>query len=174
MSRRQEIVELGSIVLGVTMLLLRTPGPVAIPLAVGAGALGGAAPVHLGNTSSTRRRWVFATAIGVAAVSLISTAAPPEQVSHSLMTFVALVAAAIAEELLFRRLIYGWLLRWGVVTAVVVSAVAFALIHLPAYGPETLGINLAVGLLFGWQRYHSGSWTAPALTHVVANLLTAL
>ena len=174
MSRRLRIIELGSIVLGLTMLLLRTPGLVAIPLAVGAGALGGAAPLHLDRTSSGWRRWLAATSIGLAAVWLISSVAPHEQVSRSLITLVALVVAAIAEELLFRRLIYGWLLRWGVVLAIAGSAVAFALIHLPAYGAASLGINLAVGLLFGWQRHHSGSWTAPALTHVVANLLSTL
>jgi membrane protease YdiL (CAAX protease family) len=174
MSRRQTVVELGSILLGLTMLLLRTPGPAAIPLAVGAGALGGAAPVYLNRTFLSRTRWLVATAIGLVAVFFVSRVAPPEQTSRSVITLGALVVAAIAEELLFRRLVYGWLLKWGVGMAIVVSAVAFALIHLPAYGLETVGINFAVGLLFGWQRHHSGTWTAPAVTHVAANLLATL
>jgi membrane protease YdiL (CAAX protease family) len=49
--------------------------------------------------------------------------------------------------------------------------VAFALVHLPGYGVSAFPINLAAGLLLGWQRWASGGWSAPALTHIAANLL---
>jgi hypothetical protein len=39
------------------------------------------------------------------------------------------------------------------------------------YGTSTLPINLAAGVLFGWQRWATGGWTAPAATHVFANLV---
>jgi membrane protease YdiL (CAAX protease family) len=79
--------------------------------------------------------------------------------------------AAVAEEALFRRLLYDRLLRFGVMTAVVGSAVAFALVHLPAYGVAAMPVDLGAALLLSWQRYASARWTVPAVTHAVANLL---
>jgi membrane protease YdiL (CAAX protease family) len=79
--------------------------------------------------------------------------------------------AAVAEEALFRRLLYDRLLRFGVLTAVVGSAVVFAVAHLPAYGVAAMPVDLGAALLLSWQRYASGRWTVPAVTHAVANLL---
>jgi membrane protease YdiL (CAAX protease family) len=79
--------------------------------------------------------------------------------------------AAVAEEALFRRVLYERLLRFGVVVAVGGSAVVFALVHLPAYGVAAMPVDLGAALLLGWQRYASGRWTVPAVTHAVANLL---
>jgi membrane protease YdiL (CAAX protease family) len=81
------------------------------------------------------------------------------------------LVAAVAEEALFRRVLYDRLLRFGVVGAVVGSAVVFALVHLPAYGVAAMPVDLGAALLFSWQRYASGRWTVPAVTHAVANLL---
>jgi membrane protease YdiL (CAAX protease family) len=79
--------------------------------------------------------------------------------------------AAVAEEALFRRVLYERLLRFGVVAAVIGSAALFALVHLPAYGVAAMPVDLGAALLLSWQRYASGRWTVPAVTHVVANLL---
>jgi membrane protease YdiL (CAAX protease family) len=79
--------------------------------------------------------------------------------------------AAVAEEALFRRVLYDRLLRFGVVVAVAGSAVLFVLVHLPAYGLAAMPVDVGAALLLGWQRYASGRWTVPAVTHAVANLL---
>jgi membrane protease YdiL (CAAX protease family) len=79
--------------------------------------------------------------------------------------------AAVAEEALFRRVLYERLLRFGVVVAVAGSAALFALVHLPAYGLAAMPVDFGAALLLGWQRYASGRWTVPAVTHAVANLL---
>jgi membrane protease YdiL (CAAX protease family) len=84
------------------------------------------------------------------------------------------VCAAVAEEALFRRLAYGRLLRFGVPVAIVGSAVAFALLHVPLYGVAVLPIDLGAGLLLSWQRWASGTWTVPAATHAAANLLVVI
>ena len=84
------------------------------------------------------------------------------------------VSAAMAEEALFRRLAYGRLLRFGVPVAIVGSAVAFALLHVPLYGVAVLPIDLGAGLLLTWQRWASGTWTVPAATHAAANLLAVI
>jgi membrane protease YdiL (CAAX protease family) len=81
------------------------------------------------------------------------------------------LGAAVAEEALFRRVLYERLLRIGTVVAVVGSAGVFALVHLPAYGVAAMPVDLGAALLLSWQRYASGRWTVPAVTHAVANLL---
>jgi membrane protease YdiL (CAAX protease family) len=82
--------------------------------------------------------------------------------------------AAVAEEALFRRLAYARLERFGVAVAVVGSALLFGLVHLPAYGWAALPVDVGAGLLFGWQRWASGTWTVPAATHAAANALVVL
>ena len=84
------------------------------------------------------------------------------------------VLAAIAEEALFRRLAYARLLRFGAGVAVVGTALAFALLHVPLYGIEVLPVDLGAGLLLSWQRWASGTWTVPAATHAAAELLAVL
>jgi membrane protease YdiL (CAAX protease family) len=81
------------------------------------------------------------------------------------------LVAAVAEEALFRRVLYDRLLRFGVVAAVAGSAMVFVLVHLPAYGVAAMPVDLGAALLLSWQRYASGRWTVPAVTHAVANLL---
>jgi membrane protease YdiL (CAAX protease family) len=80
-------------------------------------------------------------------------------------------AAAISEEAFFRRFLFGWLERWGPVLASVLTALAFAAIHLPSYGVAAFSMNLGAGLVLSWQRWATGSWVVPAITHCVANLL---
>jgi hypothetical protein len=35
-------------------------------------------------------------------------------------------------------------------------------------------VDLAAGVLLGWQRWATGSWTASAVTHAAANVLMVL
>ena len=84
------------------------------------------------------------------------------------------VLAAVAEEALFRRLAYARLLRFGPGVAILGSALAFALLHVPLYGIEVLPVDLGAGLLLSWQRWASGTWTVPAATHAAAELLAVL
>ena len=82
--------------------------------------------------------------------------------------------AAVAEEAFFRRLVYGALLAGGPAVALAGSAVLFAAVHVTVYGLWVLPLDLAAGLLLGWQRRATGSWAVPAVTHAVANLLVVL
>ena len=84
------------------------------------------------------------------------------------------VLAAVSEEAFFRRFLYGRLEALGAPIAVGATALAFALIHVPLYGWVALPVDLGAGLLLSWQRWASGSWAAPAATHVVANLLAGV
>ena len=118
---------------------------------------------------------VVVLALGIAVVAaspLFSGPAPSQPFGAWSIPFV--VAAAVAEEALFRRLIYGRLLAYGTAVAIAGSAVAFALVHLPAYGTSALPLDLGAGALLSWQRWASGTWTVPAATHTAANLLVVL
>ena len=78
---------------------------------------------------------------------------------------------APAEELLFRGVLYGVIeRRYGPGVAVVVSALSFALAHVPVYGWSSLGVAVCAGLLFGWLRWWSGSLAVPAAVHVIADM----
>jgi membrane protease YdiL (CAAX protease family) len=82
--------------------------------------------------------------------------------------------AAVAEEAFFRRVVYEVLAPVGAAFAVVGGAVLFAVVHITTYGAWVVPIDLAAGVLFGWQRWATGSWSAPAATHVVANVLVVV
>lgn len=116
-------------------------------------------------------RWLMVTAIGVGAFAVARVLATPVHPPATIVAAGATVLAAIAEEAFFRRLVHGWLGQWGAGIAVVGAALLFALVHIPGYGTRVVPLNMAAGLLLGWQRWASGGWSAPALTHAVANLL---
>jgi membrane protease YdiL (CAAX protease family) len=124
---------------------------------------------------AARLRWLLVLVLGtlpfLAANSLLMHNPLPRAAGVAIASS---VVAAVAEEVFFRRLVYGWLERWSVALAVVGSAAAFALIHLPVYGPGVLPLDFAAGLIFAWQRQATGGWTAPAASHVFANLMASL
>ena len=114
-------------------------------------------------------------AAGVAAVALVGIrSAPIVRVGIAATPLLLNTLAAISEEAVFRRLLYERFLRWGSAAAVLLTAALFALVHVPAYGWAALPLDLGAGLLFGWQRWASGSWLVPAATHVAANLVVML
>jgi membrane protease YdiL (CAAX protease family) len=94
------------------------------------------------------------------------------------------ITVALPEELFFR----GFLLKlledkWppkrrilggGVGLALVVSAAAFALIHLPKAGDPRVLATFVPALLFGWMRSATGSILASTVTHGASNILIGL
>jgi membrane protease YdiL (CAAX protease family) len=117
---------------------------------------------------------VLAVGVGAFAVGRILTAGSPAVPELTALVVALNTLAAVAEEAFFRRLVYGALLASGPASAVAGSAVLFAAVHVTVYGLWVLPLDLAAGLLFGWQRQATGSWAVPAATHVVANLLVVL
>lgn len=155
---------------GLAALALRSPGVEALFVVAAVGAVGLALPVPVRDRLGSPATWFAAVAIGALAVSLVARAATVP-LAFGLLPVGAAVLAAVAEEAFFRRFLYGWLAAQGPALAIGASAVAFALVHVPLYGIGALGLNLAAGLLFGWQRWATGTWTAPAATHALANVL---
>jgi membrane protease YdiL (CAAX protease family) len=116
-----------------------------------------------------------ALAVGVAAFALgrlLGGGHAPQPLALRVVALGSL--AAVAEEAFFRRFVYDVLLPGGVVLAVFGSAVLFAVVHVTVYGWWVLPIDLGAGLVLSWQRWATGSWKVPALTHVLANLLVVL
>jgi membrane protease YdiL (CAAX protease family) len=170
---------------GLGFLLLR-PQVAVLPqgravLAVGYLALGLAAV----RASTTPRAagagggplpWPLALGLGLAAVAAVAVAIQPVPAGPAGTAAVLLtLAAAVAEEALFRQALYRWLAaRGGAVLAVAGGALLFALVHVPFYGMAAFPVDLGAGLLFGWQRWSSGRWSVPAATHAAANLLVVI
>jgi membrane protease YdiL (CAAX protease family) len=91
------------------------------------------------------------------------------------------LGTAPAEELLFRGVLYGVIDRYGddrhggdhrghPVLATGVTALAFALAHVPVYGWGSLPVAVCAGLVLGWLRWWSGSLVLPGLVHAIADL----
>jgi membrane protease YdiL (CAAX protease family) len=140
-----------------------------LALLVGGLAVPGA---RRGQADTAPLGWPLPLVIGVGAVvGATIVGGPVADRRVGVAAGVLAVLAAVAEEVLFRRVLYDRLLAFGVVVAVVGSAVGFALVHLPAYGLAAMPVDLGAAMLLSWQRYASGRWTVPAVTHVVANLL---
>ena len=79
--------------------------------------------------------------------------------------------APLAEEIFFRGFIFpGLLRRFGVGGAMVASGLLFGAFHIT--GPETVGLVLpfgAIGMLFAWVYYRTGSLWPSIATHLLFN-----
>jgi uncharacterized protein len=116
------------------------------------------------------------------AVTLMGTAA-----NNSLsleFCLVQLIVVALPEELFFRGFLLHLLekrfppkrriLGGGIGLALVLSAVAFAIIHLPKDGDPRALATFFPGLLFGWMRSATGSILASTITHAGSNILVRI
>jgi len=161
-----------AVALGCVALAARTVSVLAIMPTVAVGVLGLAGAVkHLAAEPPSRARIATVTLIGIAAVVAVRVISPPIHVAYTSWAFGANVVAAVAEEAFFRRFVYGWIAARSEDLAIVIAAILFALIHIPVYGVGVLPIDLAAGMLLGWQRRESGTWLSPAMTHVIANII---
>jgi membrane protease YdiL (CAAX protease family) len=78
---------------------------------------------------------------------------------------------AVAEEALLRGALWAAVEeRSGTARALLLTTVAFGLLHVPLYGWPALPLDLAVGLLLGGLQMAAGGWGAPAVAHTVADL----
>jgi hypothetical protein len=77
--------------------------------------------------------------------------------------------APLAEELVFRGLLYGWLAgRWSNLVAFVVSSLAFAAAHTE---PVHILLVLPLGFWFGWLRWRTGSLVPTIVAHMINNTI---
>ena len=81
------------------------------------------------------------------------------------------VIPAIAEELLFRKLVCGELRRYGIGVAVISSGVLFGLMH--ANAGQVLYAS-ASGMILAWLFVKTGSVIYPIILHFVNNAVSAV
>jgi membrane protease YdiL (CAAX protease family) len=116
--------------------------------------------------------WGVAGAVVLCApVVLVRMGHPLHDVDGFASWAVVVTLVATAEELFLRGAVYDAVADAGnEAAAVVVGAVAFAALHVPLYGWHVVPLDLVVGLVLGELRRASGTPTAPAVTHVSADL----
>lgn len=171
------IVIAGAALLAARPALLRLGDPALVVTALFLALLAVAltTPVPAAPARATAARVSFAVVVGVVAFALgrlVAGGAPPAAFGLRVVALNSL--AAVAEEAFFRRLVFGALAPAGAAVAIGGTAVLFALVHLSIYGAWVLPLDAAAGVLFGWQRWTTGSWSAPAATHVVANVMVVV
>lgn len=175
---RVDVATLGLVATGLALLLTRiwlpalgAPGRVVALAATMAAILVGSLLVPVGpGRAMLRPSLVLAIGLTAIAIALAAGGRPVASPIAAWSLPLALLAA-VAEEALFRRAAYSALERHGAAVTVGVTAVAFALIHVPLYGWAVLPVDLGAGLLLSWQRWASGTWTVPAATHAAANFV---
>src|SRR5262245_36892035 len=88
--------------------------------------------------------------------------------------FVLVVAAPIAEEMLFRGLLYrGLEAKIGVLATITITSVVFGLLHYLGFGCPRAVATGCLGLLFGIIRWRTGNTTAAMVTHAAINFTAA-
>ena len=82
------------------------------------------------------------------------------------------ILAPIAEELLFRGLLYARIkkTKLKVIGAIIIPAVLFAAIHIQYSEFLTIGIIFIDGVFYGLARHYSKSVVLAILLHALANL----
>lgn len=88
--------------------------------------------------------------------------------------FLALLALAgvlipIAEEIFFRRVLFGLIRPIGELAAMLATSLIFAAAHFFLYGLPAL---FGLGLVFQLQYRHTGNLLTPMLTHMAYNLIS--
>ena len=159
---------------GCITLAVRSLAPVSIVATALVGVLGLIVWRPAARARVDALRWLAVVGAGCAmfaATLALGAGRAPERLTVSLA---AAAIAAIAEEAFFRRAMYGFFERAGAAVAIAVTALLFGLIHAPIYGWTIVPLDIAAGIVLGWQRWASGTWTAPAVTHLVANLVMFL
>jgi hypothetical protein len=94
----------------------------------------------------------------------------PAMLTASVVVFGLL--APLAEELIFRGLLFGWLEgRWSARVAWIVSSLAFAAAHIDL---THIMLVLPLGFLFGWLRWRTGSLVPSLAAHAINNSAAVL
>ena len=114
---------------------------------------------------------------GVLCVPVLLTRLTADQAHRpggSFLTWAVVVAVvATGEEAFLRGALFDAVDSWhGPMPAIIITSLCFAALHVPLYGWHVVPLDAAAGLWLGALRRGSGSWTAPAITHTVADLAT--
>ena len=105
---------------------------------------------------------------GIAPLSLIRVQVPPQLGRLILLLLVGGIIGPVAEEIVFRGLIYSFFRRWGFIVALLSSTSLFVLLHHLTTGipvPQIVG-----GIVFAVAFETSKSLYSPMIIHSLGNL----
>lgn len=123
-------------------------------------------------TSSVAGVAAAAALVGLALIGRAHGPWIPLDPAASLVPWVQVtLLVATAEELVLRGALFDAVTEaGGMAVAVAVTALAFALLHVPLYGWQVVPLDLGVGVVLGGLRVATGGVLAPSLAHGVADL----
>ena len=83
------------------------------------------------------------------------------------------IMAPLVEELLFRGAIQGYMLRKGIkpLYAILIASAIFGIVHM---NPIQIPFAFAIGLIFGWLYYRTGSVVPGIIGHFINNSIACL
>ena len=83
------------------------------------------------------------------------------------------IMAPLVEELLFRGAIQGYMLRKGMkpLHAILIASAIFGIVHM---NPVQIPFAFAIGLIFGWLYYRTGSVVPGIIGHFINNSIACL
>ena len=83
------------------------------------------------------------------------------------------IMAPLVEELLFRGAIQGYMLRKGMkpLNAILIASAIFGIVHM---NPIQIPFAFAIGLIFGWLYYRTGSLVPGIVGHFINNSIACI
>ena len=83
------------------------------------------------------------------------------------------IMAPLVEELLFRGAIQGYMLRKGIkpLHAILIASAIFGIVHM---NPIQIPFAFAIGMIFGWLYYRTGSVVPGIIGHFINNSIACL
>ena len=83
------------------------------------------------------------------------------------------IMAPLVEELLFRGAIQGYMLRKGIkpLYAILIASAIFGIVHM---NPIQIPFAFAIGLIFGWLYYRTGSVIPGIVGHFINNSIACI
>jgi membrane protease YdiL (CAAX protease family) len=106
--------------------------------------------------------------LGINPLTLIKTPLPKQATELALLFIVGGIVGPVAEELFFRGVLYGFLRRWGVIVALILSTLIFVLCH--PIGHRIPVTHLVGGFLFALAYEIGDSLMVPITVHTLGNL----
>ncbi|OQY03560.1 MAG: hypothetical protein B6I22_11410 [Desulfobacteraceae bacterium 4572_123] len=111
--------------------------------------------------------FAFLIIAGINPFKLVRVPLPEPPLQLLVFFITGTLIGPMAEEIFFRGILYGFLRRWGILTALVISNLLFVLMH-PLSGtipvPQIVG-----GIVFTLAYEIKGELTAPVTIHILGN-----
>jgi membrane protease YdiL (CAAX protease family) len=105
---------------------------------------------------------------GINLLTFFHTHLPKKANEIALLFIVGGIMGPITEELFFRGILYGFLRRWGILVALVISTTVFVFAH--PFFPKIPVTQLVGGIVFASAYEIEKNLMAPIVIHVLGNM----